>query len=57
MSATHAAGMPSLAEHRASLEHVDEAPGATEDWLTQRAVDQGALFGVGHATVFELVPL
>ncbi|MBK9559523.1 MAG: PIG-L family deacetylase [Candidatus Microthrix sp.] len=56
-TATHAAGMASLAEHRAYLEHVDEAPGATEDWLTQRAVDQGALFGVGHATVFELVPL
>ncbi|MBP7630814.1 MAG: PIG-L family deacetylase [Acidimicrobiales bacterium] len=56
-TATHAVGMASLAEHRAYLEHVDEAPGATEDWLTQRAIDQGSRCGVDHATAFEVVPL
>ena len=56
-TASHAAGMASLAEHRAYLDHVDATPGATEAWLTGMAADQGARFGVDYATVFELVPL
>lgn len=56
-TATHDAGVASLAEHRLYLDHVDETPGATQDWLSNMAAEQGARFGVDYATTFEVVPL
>lgn len=56
-TASHAAGVESLAEHSTYLDHVDDTPGATQEWLSNMAAEQGKRFGVGYATTFEVVPL
>ncbi|MEZ5381675.1 MAG: PIG-L family deacetylase [Microthrixaceae bacterium] len=56
-SESHAAGMTSLREHRTYLEHVEDSPGATEQWLTQAAADLGESLGVRYAAAFEMVPM
>ncbi|MEZ5372042.1 MAG: PIG-L deacetylase family protein [Microthrixaceae bacterium] len=54
---SHDAGRASLAEHATYLDHVDASPGATQKWLSTMAAEQGARFGVGYATTFEVVPM